>query len=388
MMTRYERDVPIFLSLYRFVAYGLAVIITQVLPLGSPIGPSTGTYVLLAIMGTYTVLKVGGPLRAWRSGRSGLVLLWIDFILCLSVLLGTRGLDSAYLLYSLTPLITASLLFTERLPLALTAITAISVSVAHLTPIWWDTSYAHLTSENRLFWLILFVISAFLMATMVYRTNLNLRRRIEVGAVEEERKRMRRELHDGLAQSLGYMKMQTELVEKLMGEGRLQEARSTLKDVLEATSDTYQEVRESLDQLQPETGPIAKALADYVAAFGERNGIETHFQSSPPDVRLPAPIDFQLLRIVQEALSNVRRHSHATQARVQLIANRSSVQLIVQDNGKGFNYIEDGSSDSGHHGMSVMRERAEGLGGSLKVTSAPGQGTLIRASIPHPDRRR
>ncbi len=388
MLTRYERDTPVFLSLYRFVSYGLAVILTQVLPLNSLEGPSPGTYMLLGLAGLYTVLKVGGPIRAWRSGSSGLVLLWIDFILCLAILLGTGGLDSAYLLYSLTPLITASLLFTERLSLAVTTISAVSVTFAHLTAIWWDTPYTPLTLENRLFWLILFVTSAFLTATMVHRSNLNLRQRIEVTAVDEERRRIRRELHDGLAQSLGYMRMRTEMVAKLIGDGRVQEAQSTLKEVLATTEDTYQEVRDTLDQLSAETGPITTVLAGYVAAFGEQSGIESHFQATPPDVRLPAPVDFQLIRIVQEALRNVRRHSKATQAQVQLTANRKSVQLIIQDNGRGFDYNEKATGDSGHHGLVVMRERAEGMGGSLNVTSLPGQGTLIRAIIPHPDRRR
>ena len=387
MLTRYERDTPVFLSLYRFIAYGLSVILTQVLPLNSPEGPSPGTYSLLGLMGLYTVLKVGGPIRAWRSGRPGLVLLWIDFILCLAVLLGTGGLDSAYLLYSLTPLITASLLFTESLSLALTAVSAVSVTVAHLTAIWWDTPYTPLTSEHRLFWLILFVMSAFLTATMVYRSNLNLRQRIEVTAVDEERRRMRRELHDGLAQSLGYMRMRTEMVAKLIGDGKVQEAQATLKEVLTTTEDTYQEVRDTLNQLQAETGPITKALENYVAAFGEQSGIETHFQATPPDVHLQAPVELQLLRIVQEALRNVRRHSKATQAQVQMTVNRKTVQLIIQDNGRGFDYNEKATGDSGHHGLVVMRERAEGMGGSLNITSVPGQGTLIRAVIPHSDRR-
>ncbi len=321
---------------------------------------------------------------AWRSGRTGMVLLWIDFILCLAILLGTGGLDSAY---SLTPLITASLLFTEWLSLGLTSMSAASVTVAHLTAIWWDTPYTSLTSENRLFWLILYVMSAFLTATMVYRSNLNLRQRIQITAVDEERRRIRRELHDGLAQSLSYMRMRTEMVAKFIEDGRVEEARSTLKEVLETNEDTYQEVRDTLHQLSAETGPITMVLENYVAAFDEQSGIEAHFQATPPNVRLPAPLDFQLFRIVQEALRNVRRHSRATQAQVQLTANRRIVQLIIQDNGKGFDYNKEVGGDSGRHGLIGMHERAESMGGSLNVTSLPGQGTLIRAIIPHPDRR-
>ena len=385
MVTKYERDISVFLSFYRFFAFGLAVILTQVVPLHSTTGPPLRIYILLAALGFYTLLKVRGPLRAWRQDAWAYPFLAIDTVVCVAVLLSTRGLDSAYLLYSLAPVITAALMFAERVSLVTATAISAPVILAQLTPLWWkDSPYVWIIEGNRLLWMILYVMSGFLAATIVYRTNLNVHRRIEAGATEEERKRLRRELHDGLAQSLAFLQTKMERAERLVKEGRTLETAAALEEARSVTQNTYLEVRDSLDQLQMEPGSLVQLLREYASGFGERNQIAMSVVTPSEEPRLAPSARFHLLRITQEALSNIRAHSKATSASVELALTRGTIDLTICDNGVGFlvNNLEAEAEATGHHGLRIMRERTESLRGMLTVSSKPSQGTTIRVSVP------
>ena len=141
MPTKHERDIYLFLSLYRFFAYGLAVILIQAVRLDPLAGPSLSTYVLLILIGIYTLLKVLGPLRWWRQDHTTYAVLGGDVLVCVLILLLTGGLDSPYLLYSLSPVVAATLLFQERMAIAGAAVFSVSVIVAHVTLAWTNSEY-------------------------------------------------------------------------------------------------------------------------------------------------------------------------------------------------------------------------------------------------------
>ncbi|MFC2005258.1 hypothetical protein ACFLUY_03435, partial [Chloroflexota bacterium] len=134
MPTRYEKEAYQFLAVYRFLSYSLAVMFTQVGP--SPLimttMPELQLYIILGTLGIYSLLRVFSPLR-WRE-RSTMTYLILtgDFLLCILLVIYTSGLNSAFLLYSLTPIMTAALLFQERVALSLAAIASISLSITHL----------------------------------------------------------------------------------------------------------------------------------------------------------------------------------------------------------------------------------------------------------------
>ena len=90
----------------------------------------------------------------------------------------------------------------------------------------------------------------------------------------------------------------------------------------------------------------------------------------------------QLLRIAQEALTNVRRHALATEVEVRLEKTSQAVELLIKDNGQGFNLSDLEKSPPGYHGLNIIKERAEGLGGSLNISTAPGEGTELKVSLP------
>lgn len=383
MRTKYERDIYLFLSLYRFFAYGLAVVLIQAVPSGAEIGLQT--YLLLATVGVYTLVKVVGPLRWWERDPATYLVLSGDLLVCLLALLFTGGLTSGFLLYSFLPLITAALLFQERLTLLTAGITSFTVAFAHLVLSLWVDTFAWITESNILLWLIFYTMATFLIAISVYRTNLNIRQRIQDAATMEERQRMRREIHDGVAQALSYLSLKADVVGKLVGEQKTEQAMAGIVEMQEAMDETYQAVRESLDQLSVEMGgmPLTTAIEEYLAQFGERNGIHTDLDVSGPRPNLSPVAELQALRIAQGALANVSKHAHASKVYVTVKSTSQSVELCIKDDGQGFDPSQQlDDNGAGHHGLAIMRERTEGLGGTLTVLAAAGEGTEVRIVLP------
>jgi len=385
MQTRYEREAYQFLATYRFLAYALAVMFTQVVPgLSAPAMPILQLYIILAVLGVYTILKVFSPLR-WRE-RSTLTYLILvgDFLICILLVLFTNGLNSPFLLYSLIPIMTAALLFEERVALSLAATASISLSITHLALSQFTERIAWIMQGHNLTLLIVYTLFAFVTAIVPYRTNLNIRRRIEREAIIEERRRIAREIHDGVAQSLSYLNLKTKLVSDSVSSQNTVQALTELGEIRKVVQDTYEDIRESIDQLSAEvrTLPIIPALANYIREFGDNNAIRVQFNAPKAFPQLSPVAELQLLRITQEALTNVRRHALATKVGVKLEKNLQAVEMIVKDNGQGFVLSDLEKSPPGYHGLNIIKERAEGLGGSLTISTTPGEGTEVRVSLP------
>ena len=128
MQTRYEREAYQFLAVYRFLAYALAVLFSQVTPLLSTM-PPVQLYIILSTLGVYTILKVFSPLRWQIRGVMTYLILVGDFLLCILLVIYTNGLNSIFLLYSLTPIMTAALLFEEKVSLSSKSSAAVIIGV-------------------------------------------------------------------------------------------------------------------------------------------------------------------------------------------------------------------------------------------------------------------
>ena len=386
MQTNYERRAYQFLSVYRFLSYALAVIFIQVIPARIPSWleiPDLQTNIIIAVLGIYTILKVFTPIR-WREGKPmTYVILGGDFLLCIVLVVLTNGLNSPFLLYSLTPIMIASLLFQEKVTFSLAAVASLSLSITHIVlsqfgdRLTWDVQGYNLTL------LIVYTLFCFVIVGLAYRTNINVRRRIETDAIIEERRRIGREVHDGIAQSLGYLNMKTKQVGDLVSARNTKQAIEELNGIREVVAHTYEDVRASIDQLSAEMIDIQliPTLRDYIGDFKEKTGIQVQFDISGDFPVLSPVAELQLLRIAQEALTNVRRHASATEVTVKLVHNSQTLEMMVRDNGRGFDHSEYEKSPSGH-GLSIIRERAEGLGGKVTITSAPGEATEILVSLP------
>ena len=200
----------------------------------------------------------------------------------------------------------------------------------------------------------------------------------------EERRRIARELHDGVAQSLGYINLKTKLVNDSVASQNTVQALTELNEVRKVVQDTYEDIRESIDQLSTEIRnlSIIPALSTYTKEFDNNTGIKVQFNVPKAFPRLSPVAELQLLRITQEALTNVRRHAMATEVGVKLKRSSDTIEMIIKDNGQGFNPSDLEKALPGYHGLNIIKERAEGLGGSVDISTAPGEGTEIRVSLP------
>jgi signal transduction histidine kinase len=194
----------------------------------------------------------------------------------------------------------------------------------------------------------------------------------------DERQRMAREIHDTLAQGLTGIITQLQAAEQASddpaGWRRHFEAATTL------ARESLSEARRSVDALRPEpleTGRLPAALADVAGRWSALHGVTVQVTTTGTARPMPAEAELALLRTAQEGLANVARHAQATNAWVTLSYMEQEVALDVRDDGKGF---EPAQADG--FGLVAMRQRVEGLSGTLQVESEPGAGTAISACVP------
>jgi PAS domain S-box-containing protein len=201
---------------------------------------------------------------------------------------------------------------------------------------------------------------------------------------EEERKHIAREIHDELGQELTVLKMDVgSLVKKLpLTEDSM---RNRLASFSALIDNIVQSVRRIASELRPsllDDLGLPAAIAWHLEDFEKRSGITAHFTEPKEEWILPDPVKINLFRIVQEATTNIGRHSKATEVQVNLERNDHSVALRVIDNGIGFN--TETVCKGNTLGILGMRERASIIGGKLEIETAPGNGTGIFVLVPLP----
>ena len=224
----------------------------------------------------------------------------------------------------------------------------------------------------------------------------NLRQR----AIVEERERIARELHDGLAQVLGYVKNKATAVRLLLRRDQPEAAEKQLAQLEEAAGDLFVDVREAILGLKMTSASdvhLPAMLTAYVHHFSQLCDLPVEVEIAPSIAKLSlaAETELQLLRIVQEALSNVRKHAAASRACVRVTNGGPTLELTVSDDGTGFDSEHARQAGRSHFGLSTMRERAEAIGAEFSLDSQPGAGTQITVRMKtqenaldaHPGRR-
>ncbi len=205
-------------------------------------------------------------------------------------------------------------------------------------------------------------------------------------SISEERARIAREMHDGLAQVLGYMNLQVQTLDAYLQQGKLDRLRVKLDQMHDAVKIAHADVREKILSLRTtlsnEKGVI-QAIEEYLDEFGIQAQIETHFTNQVDgELNLASLAEVQLVCILQEALTNVRKHAQAKSVSVSVAKQGAlqdeHIQLLVKDDGIGFVKI----GQKGSFGLQIMRERAESVGGSVEIVSIPGEGTRVECRIP------
>lgn len=210
-----------------------------------------------------------------------------------------------------------------------------------------------------------------------------------IQAQEKERLRISLQMHDGPAQTLSNLILRAEICERLVDRD-VSQARAELTSLKKAINTTLQETRRFIFDLRPmilDDLGLVPTLRRYTQDFGEKYGLEISVAVQNLDNRFPRHYEVALFRFVQEALNNIAKHGNAGTARVVLDALGTQAQLMVEDDGAGFNIAEALAERPGRHamGFAVMRQQIETLlHGQLGIESAPGRGTRVVATVPMP----
>jgi signal transduction histidine kinase len=220
---------------------------------------------------------------------------------------------------------------------------------------------------------------------MAQRARLEMLLHRTIRVQEEERKRLSLELHDSPVQWLTSAIYRLEAGLQAINKGRYQETGVELRRVQDALDKTLTELRSLTASLHPpelEKVGLAQALLRHVDAFQRATDIAIHFKLQGSIPRLSAASELAFYRVAQEALFNVRKHSKATAVQVELKLDKDSLNLVITDNGIGFEVQGKPRTLNGHLGLAGMEERARMLGGSFSIQSRHGAGTRITLRVP------
>ena len=214
--------------------------------------------------------------------------------------------------------------------------------------------------------------------------NAHLHQQVANLAVAQERLRIAHEMHDGLAQVLGYVNTKVQAANAYLSRGKSEDASVQLHELAVAARNAYGDVRESIVDLRTLPNPqqsFTEVMKEYVERWKEQTGISTQL-TIEGDIAVDPGAELQLVRIIQESLANVRKHARATTAKVDVRRSDGLLVVTIADDGVGFNPGRTGKSDFPRFGLSTMQERAATIGGKLYIDTAPGSGTTVRLELP------
>ena len=201
-------------------------------------------------------------------------------------------------------------------------------------------------------------------------------------SIVEERGRIAREMHDGLAQVLGYLNLQVQTLGSLLNQGKTEKLQEELVQMRQAVQTAHADVRENILSLRTtlaqEKG-LEAAVREYLTEFDIQTGIKATFSYLVDgDLNLSSVAEVQLVCILQEALTNVRKHARASQVDVVIRQEMNEICMFIIDDGAGFSM----GSSRRSFGLQTMHERAESVHGTLIVEAEPGNGTSIECRLP------
>lgn len=202
-------------------------------------------------------------------------------------------------------------------------------------------------------------------------------------AILQERERLSQELHDGLAQVIGSIRLRAEEASLCLETQDCDSARATLEDIEQIAQDAYASIRDDILGLRitavSQEG-LVPVIMEYCSRFQRQWGIQVTVSSREgADWTASPAAEIQLIRIIQEAMTNVRRHAHASRVVIEFEDGEEMLRVRIEDNGRGF---DPGQVAGERFGLRIMRERALSVGGRLHVETQPGDGTRITAEVP------
>jgi two-component system nitrate/nitrite sensor histidine kinase NarX len=218
--------------------------------------------------------------------------------------------------------------------------------------------------------------------------NLRLAAREREMAISEERNLVAQGLHDSIAQGLNYLNLQVQMLDSSVRGGRFDEVAGIVPALRTGVQESYEDVRELLLNFRSRLleDDLLAALQGTADKFSRQAGVAVELTADVDGAPFPREHQLQLLFIVQEALSNIRKHALASRVEIR-IEDGEDFRLTIRDNGVGFDprmLLEQGEA---HVGVHIMRERAQRIDATFAVNSAPGAGTTVVLQLPRAQRR-
>lgn len=205
-------------------------------------------------------------------------------------------------------------------------------------------------------------------------------------AVLEERDHLAREMHDTLAQVLGYLHLKAATTRRRLASGDVSDAEQEIQEMEDLAHEAYVDVREAILGLRETVAPaegLVGSIRQYLQKFSRQFGITTRLVPvGDVNTALRPEAEVQLVRVIQEALTNVRKHAGASTVTVRLENRDGELEISIEDDGCGFDASRVERQEGRSFGMQSMRERVERAGGALVIDSAPGEGTRVIVRLP------
>jgi signal transduction histidine kinase len=203
-------------------------------------------------------------------------------------------------------------------------------------------------------------------------------------AVLEERERLAGEMHDSLAQVLGYVHLKAQATKRVLARQDVTKAEEELEDIASLAHEAYLDVREAILGLRETVSPaggLVGTLRQYLQKFSRQAGIRAELEVQGDGALQFSPdAEVQLVRVIQEALTNVRKHANADRAWIRIGRHNGEVSINIEDNGQGFDPALVRANGQ-RFGVRIMRERVETVGGRFEIESSPGNGTKVRICL-------
>lgn len=219
--------------------------------------------------------------------------------------------------------------------------------------------------------------------------NAVLHNQVEVLAITGERDRIAREMHDSLSQVLAYVNTKSQAALTWLKRGDVAAATEQIDQLAAAAREAYVDVREGIFALRTSTNldqnrSVIDVLGDYLTQWTEQHKVPVRYEHEPiDDLGQISPLaEVHLLRLVQEALSNIRKHAHASTVSIEIGRHGVEWVIVIADDGIGFDPTALIPGAFPRFGLSTMRERAEASGGSFDLVSTPEAGTTITVTLP------
>ncbi len=257
--------------------------------------------------------------------------------------------------------------------MAIACVLALSVSGAHLAAGLDINELPWLLSRNYLVLSLLYSAVCLLVVSLPFLSNLNLQNRVRSESLVIERQRLRRDVHDNVAQTLAFLSLKMKLANQRSLRGLSPITEQDVADIGRIVERTYLTVRDYLDGNQEENpDPLRQQLAEFTSLWSRDTGISVKLDVVGEEGDLELAVKFQLLQVIREALANVAKHAYPNNVWVSLDFADGHVKIRVKDDGRGFV-----STEVKGDGMGIMSERANMAGADLNIESSPGTGTKV-----------